>query len=317
MKFKLIAILVIAFLLCTVASAQSYSVRVTHNTNLRASYSLDARIVDSAAAGTTLTVTGSRDMWLMIDRSGREVWMADWVPMTRVEGGPVSADINNCCFVDRQCASDQEWTAGYWAFQNNQCGAPIAPVSSVSTPTSATDPADVNNCCFTGWQCHSQTDWEAGYHAFQTNQCKHRGLAIEGPDSFVALLHNTLDVIQDRSPDWYGYIISGLSKILYDPGAQRSAVYIGSGTWHVPPSRADSWANAVSVGIVGSLAHEACHVHQHIAGQVLSALVEERACLETQIAAARAVYPTGSQGYINWATNLLANIDDPAFQWWH
>ncbi len=32
--------------------------------------------------------------------------------------GTVSA-IDNCCFVDRQCHSDQDWVNGYWAFQQS------------------------------------------------------------------------------------------------------------------------------------------------------------------------------------------------------
>ena len=32
--------------------------------------------------------------------------------------------VDNCCFVDRQCNSDQDWVHGYWAYQNNQCAAP-------------------------------------------------------------------------------------------------------------------------------------------------------------------------------------------------
>ena len=82
-------------------SAQTYTVRVTYNTNLRASYSLDARIIDTASAGSTLGVTGSHGDWLKIDWAGRAAWMADWVPMTRVEGAMTSPDVDNCCFVDR------------------------------------------------------------------------------------------------------------------------------------------------------------------------------------------------------------------------
>ena len=71
------------------------------------------------------------------------------------------------------------------------------------------------------------------------------------------------------------------------------------------------------VSIVGSLAHEACHVHIYLSGQKTGELVGERACLEAQIAAVQAVYPTGRQYYLDWATNLLANIENPEYQWWH
>ena len=35
-----------------------------------------------------------------------------------------SAQIDNCCFVDRQCGSNQEWINGYHAYQNGQCAVP-------------------------------------------------------------------------------------------------------------------------------------------------------------------------------------------------
>ncbi|MDE2777113.1 MAG: hypothetical protein OXI77_14375 [Chloroflexota bacterium] len=77
------------------------------------------------------------------------------------------AQVDNCCFVDRQCVSDQEWDAGYWAFQNNQCAAPPqaqpAPAATSSTP--------VDNCCGIDRQCQTDQDWTNGYWAFQTNQC--------------------------------------------------------------------------------------------------------------------------------------------------
>ena len=112
---------------------------------------------------------------------------------------PTSAQIDNCCFVDRLCMTEDEWVAGYWAYQNNQC-----PVSSQSQSQSAASdaidnccsvdrqcataedyvagyyafrnsqcgqPSQNNNCCFRGWQCSSEHDWVSGYWAFQYDQC--------------------------------------------------------------------------------------------------------------------------------------------------
>ncbi len=303
------------FLLSLIASAQTYSVRVAYNTNLRTSYSLEAGVVDTATAGTTLTVAGSQENWLKVDWNGRHLWMADWVPFDRVDGQQAPSDIDNCCFVDRQCNTEHEWTDGYWAYQNNQCGAPLTPVTVVSAPITTTSPGEADNCCQLGWDCRSDQEWHIGNLAYQANQCKHRGLEFEGPASFVKQVEDTLDFIQARSSHWYGYITGGLSKVRYDPNAQRSAVNVHSGTWHVPPSRVDSWGDMVA--IVGGLAHEACHVHIYQSGQKPGELVGERACLEAQIAAVQAVYPSGRQSYLDWATNLLANIEKPEFQWWH
>ena len=85
-----------------------------------------------------------------------------------------SEDTDNCCFVDRQCMTNEEWVNGYNAYQNNQCAAPSQQqqqsTTSQSQPRgSASD--EVNNCCFTGWQCDADADWKSGYFAFQHNQC--------------------------------------------------------------------------------------------------------------------------------------------------
>ena len=76
-----------------------------------------------------------------------------------------AADIDNCCFVDRQCSTDQQWIDGYWAFQNNQCPAPAQ-----SQPAGGA-PAQIDNCCFVDRQCHSDQEWVDGYQAYQNNQC--------------------------------------------------------------------------------------------------------------------------------------------------
>ena len=112
MRYKSFATIVAVFVLSGAASAQTYSIRVDFNTNLRAEPSLDSQVVESAPAGSILQVVDSFNRWLKISRNGREVWMASWVSHSRVaEGGQtasqpasnVPAQVDNCCFVDRQC----------------------------------------------------------------------------------------------------------------------------------------------------------------------------------------------------------------------
>ena len=79
MKTKLLAAIGCLPLFCGLASAQSYAIRVTFNTNLRAGASLQASIVETAPASTTLNVV-SADRWLRINRNGNEVWMAELGP---------------------------------------------------------------------------------------------------------------------------------------------------------------------------------------------------------------------------------------------
>ena len=162
-----------------VASAQTYSIRVAFNTNLRASYSLDSAVLSSARAGTTLLVVGQHNRWLRVQRDGREYWMASWVRHERVAdtapAQPQPSNIDNCCFVDRHCASDQEWTDGYYAFQNGQCAAPsqTQPQTQTSTqPVTVTIPAGVDNCCQVNRQCQTDEEWVRGYNDYRDNQCQ-------------------------------------------------------------------------------------------------------------------------------------------------
>ena len=174
MKGRLLAIVGI-FALCGVALAQGYTIRANRNLNLRADASLQSRVLETVRSGTTLQVTGSLGNWLRIDRNGGTAWLADWVAYSRVESGSPAvspaADVDNCCFVDRQCDTDADWTEGYWAFQNGQCAAPAQTSGQGSSQPASSTPANVDNCCFVDRQCDTDADWTEGYWAFQNGQC--------------------------------------------------------------------------------------------------------------------------------------------------
>ncbi len=174
MKAMRFSVLIAIFIFCHVAMAQGYSIRVEFNTNLRAGYSLESAVVESAPAGSILQVIDSYNRWLKINRNGRELWMASWVGHRRVtqsSQAPAAAEVDNCCYVDRQCHSNKDWIDGYWAYQRNQCpvGAPAGQESAVQ-PTVSTA-ASVDNCCFVDRQCNSDQEWQDGYWAYQNNQC--------------------------------------------------------------------------------------------------------------------------------------------------
>ena len=180
MKVKLLATILVVLILGSMVSAQGYDIRTTSRNNLRAAPSLDGTFLETVPAGTVLHVVGRLNRWLKISRNGNEVWMADWIGYSRIEGSAgaaplpasnVPAQVDNCCFVDRQCATDADWTEGWHAFQNGQCAAP-APVQP-QTPTQPVSnvPANVDNCCFVDRQCHTPADWENGYYAFRDGQC--------------------------------------------------------------------------------------------------------------------------------------------------
>ena len=216
MKTKLIAAIITVFILCNVASAQDYDIRIEHYTNLRASHSLQSAIIETAPAGTILQVIGSVNRWLRINRNGNEVWMASWVGHTRVEGSEQTVsqpanNIDNCCFVDRQCNSDQQWTDGYWAFQNGQCTAPAQTQTQTSTQPASSSPAQVDNCCFVDRQCATNSEWTDGYYAYQNNQCpvstgSQKGAATSSPAPSTA-----------GNLAWTLRMTEGVKRLLADP----------------------------------------------------------------------------------------------------
>ncbi|MDE2821188.1 MAG: SH3 domain-containing protein [Chloroflexota bacterium] len=174
------SIMMWVLLICNVASAQTYSIRVQFNSNLRAEASLDSQVLESAPAGSVLQVLEHAGRWLKINRNGAELWMADWVSYSRVEDSApvqpqpasnVPAQVDNCCFVDRQCQSAQDWENGYWAYQNGQCAASAPSQPQTSAQPVSNVPAQVDNCCFVDRQCNTPADWENGYHAFRDGQC--------------------------------------------------------------------------------------------------------------------------------------------------
>ena len=182
-KLFILVLTLAAFVTVVIANPETYRIRVQYNTNLRASNSLDSAVLASAPAGTTLQVVGQVENWLQINRAGALYWMAAWVNHSRVEdpvpaqpAGNVPSNIDNCCQVDRQCHSDQDWTNGYWAYQNGQCVAPAqTQIQSPAQPASNA-PTSVDNCCFIDRQCQTDQEWGDGYWAYQNGQCSNAQL---------------------------------------------------------------------------------------------------------------------------------------------
>lgn len=185
MKAKLLVAISFVFLVCGLVSAQSFQIRSNRVINLRASFSLTSDIVETVAEGTILDVVGKFNRWYRISRHGAEVWMADWVDHSRLSAGTApttdtsvaqpttsaQTEIDNCCFVDRQCTTDEQWVSGYYAYQNNQCGMPAQePVQTVTAPVSVSQPAVIDNLCYTVRVCRTPLEWIEGYYAYQSQQ---------------------------------------------------------------------------------------------------------------------------------------------------
>ncbi len=125
MKSKIAAALFALCLLGAAALAEDYSIRINWNTNLRTGPGLKETVFEIAPAAAILHVTGSQGDWLQISRNGKQLWLADWVGYTRLENSQTGpSGIDNCCFINRQCSSDQEWVNGFWAYKNKQCEHP-------------------------------------------------------------------------------------------------------------------------------------------------------------------------------------------------
>ena len=172
---SIIVLIALLISICLTTAAQTYSIRVNVNANIRAQPSLDGARLESVPAGTILDVLGEFNRWLRVNRGG-EAWMASWLSFDRVAAPaaqPLAANIqiDNCCQVDRQCHSDRDWIGGWHAFQSGQCQAPAA-VTQANAPQPATTSQVSDNCCGIDRQCHSNQDWIGGWHAYQNGQCR-------------------------------------------------------------------------------------------------------------------------------------------------
>ena len=296
MKAKLFGVIIAALILCSVASAQGYAIRADSNINLRARPNLESDIIVTVPAGTILHVIDEFNRWLKVSRTGTEMWMADWVSYTRVESSsqpqtsspPVSSvpsNVDNCCFVDRQCHTDEEWTSGFWAFQNNQCAAP------------AQSPVDT-----------APAQAPAGN--------KH-GMIFEGSPDWTRYVSEALNKLRVRAPEWYVYVSNVTDKFVeYWEGSEheRSAaayvrppertIYIHRSATH-PFADDGVYFSHVSFGVryfytvpehelnifslAGLLVHEACHLHQHEDGHIYQYPSSEVMCHLVELKALNAI----------------------------
>ena len=225
---------------------------VVGNMNIRAGASTRSQVVAHVDAGDFFTVSNSiLDLswcWLKIDLG----WLANTSRVLATKPARLvatasaapsaiqPANIDNCCFVDRQCATDQEWGDGFWAYQRNECGAP--------EQTSSPLPSDLSRP------------------------------RIEGSPEFVRFITDTLDLLAVGSTRWYRYVVDQTNVIIEgDPGdprdcganvyasARRVTVQSDCQTFldaHIANPYRGNLINMASI-----LAHEACHVYHHDHGK--------------------------------------------------
>ena len=233
--------------------------------NIRAGSSTRHLVVANARAGDVFAVSasmvGSDWCWLKIDMG----WLANTSRVRSTEpaqpvvtGSSTSAtsqpsNIDNCCFVNRQCTSEQEWINGYWAYQRNECPGPAQ--SGTSSPST-------------------------GGHA----------ISIEGASDFVRLMSEALDLLRARSQAWYNYVVSGIDRLIEDERSYTMAALPFQRTVLAAPYRrliAVPWEDYPlnEVRVASRLVHEACHIHRHEAGFVYgpyTKVAEEVACIQNE-----------------------------------
>ena len=190
-KLILILLIMTVAVVPTIAQSDCYPNDIAYvagGLNVRERATTDSQVIATARSGDSFTVSlsqqGEQWCWLKISRGWiaktsrvRSTAPSNTSPsQSKKSQQPVQerSNVNNCCFVDRQCMTDEEWVNGYNAYQNNQCPAPSLQQQSTSLqsqPQPGT-PEDIDNCCFIGWQCNTDEEWVNGYWAYQQNkQC--------------------------------------------------------------------------------------------------------------------------------------------------
>lgn len=277
MKAKMLPAVILLAVVVGAASAQAYQIRVKFTVRLRASYSLNSPVVGKALAGDVLNVAGRHNRWLKIERDGATAWLADWVEYARLDQEQASraaeaasnpqqrSNIDNCCFVNRQCHSDREWLDGYWAYQRNECPA---------QPQSGKSSAQVTG------------------HAIR----------IEASPLNVGYITEALNRLRSGSRKWYDYVINGADLIREDPNTYAGAALSSQRIILIPPYGRAITVFDMNVNLARTMAmlvHEACHIHHRDAGFVYNGYTkvnEEVACVEQETAALRDSVPPHLQG---------------------
>ena len=208
---------------------------------------------------------------------------------------PVTVD--NCCFVDRLCHSEADWTAGFYAYQNGQCPVSSGVQQAVAVSTAASinlwtphmtegvkqflanpssDP--FNNCCYMLHDtCHSAEDWRIGARMYQDHNCVHPAplwtlptiVASETPVGgvrFTDLVNTVLDLMRLHAPEWYKYLqVSGVRQFKLVPGMKSAGFYnmswsVGLGYWSARQENPYWRPNSTYIlKYVEAITHEACH----------------------------------------------------------
>lgn len=210
------------------------------NMNIRESFSTTSQVVGTASVGDTFSVSQSRRgaTWCWLDIGGG--WLAKTsrvvsTPPVRAGTPTVNqpANVDNCCFVNRQCNSDQQWADGFWAYQRNEC-----PVSHVSAPAvSSTLPP------------------------------------IHGSSEFADGIAAAFNFLRNNSQEWFNYSISGIQSIHPKssfPDQEQvnveSLAFINVRSQELYVAHKFALTSDIAY-LASAFVHEACHVYQWQSGK--------------------------------------------------
>ncbi len=115
---------------------------------------------------------------------------------------------------------------------------------------------------FSGWLCDQGEGWlDGAMAAYKDQRCDFllmplHGTVISGPDNFTGRILAALNLLKDRAPHWYAYVVLGPTKIIGGPWI--TGTHAHEGRIAIAPSH----ANERSFGLAGTLLHESCHVNR-------------------------------------------------------
>ncbi len=87
---------------------------------------------------------------------------------------------DNCCQIDRSCATDAEWDQGWYDHALGLCGESAVPGKHLYVLDAETN---YNNCCFLGRACSTDQEWDRGYYDWVNDLC---GPLKTGGESLLA-----------------------------------------------------------------------------------------------------------------------------------
>ena len=221
---------------------------ITGDMNIRSGASTSSHVVKKARAGEAFDVSrstrGATWCWLRID--------AGWMAMTsRVQSTkplratastsgststatatqPSSSNIDNCCYVNRHCQSEQDWVDGFWAFLRQECFV----------------------------QGTSEQISQPGAPHYIINS-QGRRIPIYGDEEFRLTIARGFFYLRDKLPRWWQYVAI-VDDVKYDDIEGNCSYACAS--WPYKNVRFGPHAYGKDArAIAQTLLHETCHLYQ-------------------------------------------------------